>query len=681
MTDYRHWKRELRADGVLHVQIDVAESSVNVLSQAVLDELQLLIQEIEQAPATAVILSSAKTAGFLAGADINEFLELKSREAVVAKLRPVDDLFLRIERLPCPTVALIHGHCLGGGLELALACSYRVADQSAESKIGLPEVKLGIHPGYGGAVRLSRLINPLSALNLMLAGRLLDGRQAAKMGVVDVATQQRHLMTAALQLALRGRKPKRKRSFSANLLSIGPARQIASQLAHRQLKKRVREEHYPAPFRLLDFWTDLPAGDEPAYQAEAESVASLFDHPNGARAAHNLVQLFLRDREIKGRAKAVEFAGRHVHVVGAGVMGGDIAAWCALRGFTVTLQDAKAEWIGPAIGRAHKLFERKEREAWRVNRCMDRLIPDALGDGVAHADLVIEAITENLQAKTQLYAKLEPRMKAGAILASNTSSIPLEELAAGLNQPQRLVGIHFFNPVAQMQLVEIVAGQHSGAEQLALARAFVNRLGKLPIDVKSSPGFLVNRVLMAYLAESLRLLEEGYDPRFIDQVAEKLGFPMGPIELSDTVGLDICQAVARELIPILGGEESALLNARVEKKELGKKTGQGFYTWTKGKADKSRVRGKTSGRELVRDRLLYALLNEAVQCLAEGIVSDADALDLAMVFGTGFPPFHGGPMSHIRELGQEHCVARLQELAEQVDPRFAPNSGWAAVRL
>lgn len=681
MSQYQHWKRSELDGGVLHLQIDTRDSSVNVLSQDVLDELNQIVQELEKQQPAGVIISSAKEAGFLAGADINEFLELKTREEVVNKLRWVQDLFLRIERLPTRTVAMIHGHCLGGGLELALACKYRVADDGPNTRIGLPEVKLGIHPGYGGAVRLPRLINPLTALNLILAGKLVPGKQAAKLGIVDRVTQKRHLMDAAMALASGAESPERKRSFTARLMGLGVARSIAANLVKRELAKKAREDHYPAPYRMLEFWRDLPAGQEVAYQAEAESVASIFDHENGARAVHNLVQLFLRDREVKNRARKAEFNGKHIHVVGAGVMGGDIAAWSALRGFRVTLQDADAKFIAPAVGRAHDLFKRKLRKPYLVTGAMDRLIADPGGYGVKDADIVIEAISEKLEAKAGLYAELEPRMKEGAILASNTSSIPLEDLAAKLSDPERLVGIHFFNPVPRMQLVEIVRGEKSGQSQLDQARAFVNKLGKLPIDVKSSPGFLVNRVLMAYLSEALRLFEEGVEPAFIDSVSEKLGFPMGPIELADTVGLDICQAVASELVSTLGGEESEILNQKVEQGDLGKKSGKGFYTWKSGKPQKQKATAGKADADIVRDRMLFALLNEAVQCLAEDIVVDADSLDLAMVFGTGFPPFLGGPMTYLRELGKEASLSRLAELEKTVDSRFAAKPGWSELDL
>lgn len=685
MDNLKNWKLEEGAEGISTLWLDKADSSVNVLSSDVFTELEQIVTTLEQNPPKGLIIASSKPAGFLAGADINEFTELKTRDEVMAKLQRGQDLFLRLERLNCVTVAAIHGHCMGGGAELALACDYRVADESNDCRLGLPEVKLGIHPGYGGSVRLPRLIDDFQALMLMMAGRVLNGRAAGKMGIVDVATQKRHLLDAARKIAAGQFKPKRQQTFMSKILAFRPLRSLAASIAESQLRKKANPDHYPAPFQIIKFWKDVPGGDEPAYQFEAESVASLFDWPNGRRAIENLVRIFLLDTELKGRAKAHKFEGKRVHVIGAGVMGGDIAAWCALRGFHVTLQDAKPEFIAPAIGRAHKLFTKKLKASEKVQAAMDRLVPDLAGDGVPSADLVIEAITERLDAKQSLYASVEPRMKSGALLATNTSSIPLEELSANLQRPDRLVGIHFFNPVAMMQLVEVVRGSNTSDESVNEALAFVNAIGKLPIEVKSAPGFLVNRVLMSYLAEAIRLYEEGVAPEVIDAEAVRFGMPMGPIELADTVGLDICKAVAGELIAAFGGEdagsqENNAVSRLVDQGKLGRKSGEGFYTWAKGKAQKQKVPAGYVSPDIT-DRMIYSMLNESMQCLAEGIVLDAESLDLGMIFGTGFPPFHGGPIEYIKALGQADCEKRLNELAEPGRPRFKPQPGWSDVVL
>jgi len=316
---------------------------------------------------------------------------------------------------------------------------------------------------------------------------------------------------------------------------------------------------------------------------------------------------------------------------------------------------------------------------------MDRLMPDVHGDAVSSADLVIEAITEKLEAKQSLYASLEPKMKKGALLASNTSSIPLEELSAKLKRPGRLVGIHFFNPVAMMQLVEVVRGKNSSDKSVGEALAFVNAIRKLPIEVKSAPGFLVNRVLMSYLTESMRLYSEGVSPEMIDREAERFGMPMGPIELADVVGLDICQAVATELITAFGGDASEdeigkVIESRVAKGKLGKKSGEGFYKWVKGKPKKAPAGSGYVSPEVI-DRMVFSMLNESMQCLAEGIVKDPESLDLGMIFGTGFPPFHGGPIQYIKAQGQDECKERLEQLAGDNGQRFTPQLGWTEVQL
>ena len=675
----RHWRLE-EVENASELILDKADSSVNVLDNEVLTELEQIVEHFEQEPPQALMISSAKKAGFLAGADISEFQNLKTHEQVIEKLQRGQNLFLRFERLKCPTVALIHGHCLGGGMELALACDYRVVDPSRDCRLGLPEVKLGIHPGYGGAVRLPRLIEGGQALQLMLSGRMVDGKAAKRLGMADMAVHPRYFRDAGLALVTKG-KAARKPSFKNNLLSLPPLRALVGSMAAKQVAKKARRDHYPAPYRIIDFWKQNPRGQESAYRAEAESVASLFDGDNSRRAIENLVRIFLLDKELKGESKKANFEGGHVHVVGAGVMGGDIAAWCALSGFRVTLQDAKPEFIAPAIQRAHKLFKRKLKSTHLINAAMDRLIPDPNAYGVPEADLVIEAITEKLEAKQGLYAALEPRMKPSAVLATNTSSLPLEQLSEGLARPERLVGIHFFNPVALMQLVEVVRGSNTSDEVVNLALSFVGRIKKLPLEVKSSPGFLVNRVLMAYLGEAMKIYQEGVPPALIDELAEQIGMPMGPIELSDTVGLDICQAVAEEMISAFGGESSDVLSKHIEKGNLGRKSGQGFYKWSKGKAVKPKVSSAGHNRKEISDRMLYMMLNESVQCLAEGVVLNADSLDMGMIFGTGFPPFLGGPMQYIRSQGIEATSDRIAGLESEVGERFAAKQGWNELKL
>jgi 3-hydroxyacyl-CoA dehydrogenase/enoyl-CoA hydratase/3-hydroxybutyryl-CoA epimerase len=359
-------------------------------------------------------------------------------------------------------------------------------------------------------------------------------------------------------------------------------------------------------------------------------------------------------------------------------MGGDIAAWCALRGLTVSLQDLAPERISPAIKRAAELYRKRLREPHLVQGAMDRLVPDVKGEGVAHADLVIEAIVENAEVKRKVFAQVEPRMKEGAILASNTSSIPLQELASVLERPERLVGIHFFNPVAQMMLVEIVRGPQTSDEVMQAAQAFTRRIDKLPLPCKSAPGFLVNRVLSPYLAEAMYLVDEGVPPETLDAAMKDFGMPMGPIELSDMVGLDIGWAVGQELARP-GSPIPKKLQALVEAKKFGMKTGEGFYKWVKGKPQKSQSGTGSVDLKALADRMVAPALNEAVACLREGIVADADLVDVGMIFGTGFAPHRGGPIQTIRERGKAQWLEVMEELKAKHGLRFEPDSGWAAL--
>jgi 3-hydroxyacyl-CoA dehydrogenase/enoyl-CoA hydratase/3-hydroxybutyryl-CoA epimerase len=399
-------------------------------------------------------------------------------------------------------------------------------------------------------------------------------------------------------------------------------------------------------------------------------MASLFAHPT----TRNLIRLFKLQDRMKALGKADLPPIRHLHVIGAGAMGGDIAAWCALKGMTVTLQDLAPERIAPAIKRAHALFKKRLKQPHLVQAAFDRLIPDVQGHGVAKADLIIEAIVENAEIKRKLFASIEPRMKEGAILASNTSSIPLQELSGVLAKPERLVGLHFFNPVAQMMLVEIVERPQTAPAVMQAGQAFAKQIDKLPLPCKSAPGFLVNRVLSPYLMEAMLMLDEGIPGETIDAAAKDFGMPMGPIELADMVGLDICWAVGQELAKP-GMPIPKKLQANIEAKNLGKKTGKGFYTWVKGKPRKSSGSGTVDLRPLA-DRLVVPALNEAVACLRERIVTDADLCDAGVIFGTGFAPHRGGPISAIKERGKEAWLKVMAELRVKHGDRFVPDTGW-----
>ena len=638
----RHWKLERDADGLAWATLDVADASTNTLGAAVMLELASLLDELDRQPPKGLVIRSGKAAGFIAGADIDEFSRIDSPAAARALVERGWNLFNRLAALPYPTLALVRGHCLGGGLELALACRYRIAVDEPATRMALPEVMLGIYPAWGGMLRLPRLIGPAAALDLMLTGKGVDARKAKRLGLADDCVPPRVMDSAARLTLLSGRAP-RELPLMQRLLN-GLLKAVVARQARRQTAAKVRPGHYPAPFAIIDIWA-RHGGNALAVPADAPaSLEAIFRSPT----AKNLVRVFHLQERLKAFGKDADFAPRRVHVVGAGVMGGDIAAECALRGMIVTLQDQTTERIAPAIARAAKRFERKFRGQPReVRFALDRLIPDPDGHGVARADVVIEAIFESLEAKRALLASVEARARPDALIASNTSSLRITDIATALADPSRLVGVHFFNPVAMMPLVEVVRTAASGDEALGRAAAFVRKLDKLPLPVQDAPGFLVNAVLGPYMYEALRCVDEGIAPEAIDAALTAFGMPMGPIELIDTVGLDIAVAAGKAL----AGAEAVLPRALADKVaagQLGKKSGQGFYRWEAGKARKAVAPAVPEG--LAR-RILAPLLAAADDCVARGVVADADLADAGVIFGTGFAPFTGGPLHHSRAAG------------------------------
>jgi 3-hydroxyacyl-CoA dehydrogenase / enoyl-CoA hydratase / 3-hydroxybutyryl-CoA epimerase len=665
----KHWRLDTSAERVI-ATLDVAGSSANVLSGEVLQELDELLAELEQGSASGLIIRSGKDGGFIVGADVREFNKVNDATEAAELARAGQRVFNRLATLAFPTVALIHGYCLGGGLELALACKFRVARDDDSTRLGLPEVRLGIHPGFAGTVRLPPLIGELPALDLMLTGRTLGSRQAHKLGLVDEVVPERHLLDAAVA-HLQRRRRRSKAPWLRRLPGWWPLRALVYRRALRQLQKKVNADHYPAPFRILQL-RRMRANQE----QEAISLGELLV----GRSSRNLVHVFLLGEDLKRRGRMHAHDIERVHVIGAGVMGGDIAAWAAYKGFTVSLQDQSSELVARALKRAHDFFQKRTKDARAVQRAMDRLMPDVRGNGLRCADLVIEAIIEDVSIKHEVFRKLEQQAPASAVFATNTSSIPLEELATALRDPSRLVGLHFFNPVAQMQLVEVVHGLQSAPVALERACAYTVAIDKLPLRVKSSPGFLVNRILMPYLMEAMSMVEEGVAIAAIDRAATDFGMPMGPIELADTVGLDICLSVARELAEPLGVSVPEKLSAMVEQGHLGRKSGRGFYRYD----SKGRVKRDARLRPSdipITERLILRVLNEAMACLREGVVQGVDAIDAGMVYGTGFAPYLGGPMRYVESMGETGISHSLYRLSEEYGERFTPDAGWSQAGL
>jgi 3-hydroxyacyl-CoA dehydrogenase/enoyl-CoA hydratase/3-hydroxybutyryl-CoA epimerase len=666
------WKVDRDAEGIVWLTLDKPGTSTNVLSRSVIEELGAIVEPLAAQPPKGVVIRSGKPSGFIAGADIKEFTGFKSATDAYALIRGGQLVFDKIESLPCPTVAAIHGFALGGGLELALSCRYRVAVGDERLSLGLPEVQLGIHPGFGGTVRSVRLIGVKQAMQLMLTGRPVRSDKALRLGLVDKIVTAADLDSGAREL-INKKPPTHRPPFAEGVLSWPIVRSFVKPALIAQVASKAKREHYPAPYAIVELWAQHGARGQQAYESEARSIAHLFT----TETARNLIRVFMLQDRLKAMGGKGSAPVNHVHVVGAGVMGGDIAAWCALRGLTVTLQDRGLEFIEPAIKRAHELFEKRVKDPAKKADARKRIEPDVEGAGVDDADVVIEAIFENLEAKQALYAKLEPRMKPTALLATNTSSITLEPLAAKLANPGRLVGLHFFNPVAQMPLIEIVSGAKTDPASAQAALAFARRLDKLPVPCRSAPGFIVNRVLMPYLHEAMFAAQEGVPLPVIDKVAVDFGMPMGPVELADVVGLDVASHVGKIIAAELGrpAPDLAQLESHVSQKRLGRKSGSGFYEWKDGKAVKPSVSGTAPPPDLI-DRLILVLVNECVATLREGVASEPDLVDGAVIFGTGFAPFRGGPLAYARSRGITEVVARLTELEGRYGSRFRPDEGW-----
>jgi 3-hydroxyacyl-CoA dehydrogenase / enoyl-CoA hydratase / 3-hydroxybutyryl-CoA epimerase len=670
------WTLLTDAGGIAWLSFDKPGTSTNVLSRDTLLELEQHLATLERSAPRGLVIRSAKSSGFVAGADVKEFVALESVEQGVSMVRGAQGILARIESLPCPSVAIIHGFALGGGLELAMACRYRVGVKGDKFSIGLPEVMLGIHPGFGGTVRAVRLAGVRAAMQMMLTGKTLRADQAKRAGFVDRLVFPADAEAAARELIARQPKPRRA-PWLDRILSWPGVRSLVRRTLLGQVRDRARPEHYPAPYAIIDLWSRYGAHGERAYEAEAHSIATLMM----GSTSRNLVRVFLLQDQLKNLSTKSEQPIERVHVVGAGVMGGDIAAWCAQRGLNVTLQDRELKFIEPALGRAREAFTKRLKDPVKAGEWMTRITADVAGDGVPRADVILEAIFENADAKHELFARVEPRMKPGAILATNTSSIMLEQLDDRLPDPGRLVGVHFFNPVSQLPLVEIVRGENSSEDAVQRAIAFARHIDKLPLPCKSAPGFLVNRVLVPYLYEAMFALQDGIPIETIDEAALRYGMPMGPVELADVVGLDVCKHVGDIVSGALNRQkpDTSRLDALLAAKKLGRKSGEGFYVWRDGKAVKPAGPPPEPPRDL-EDRLILALANECAAVLRERIVADADLIDAGVIFGSGFAPFRGGPLTYARTRGIDAVVARLTELARAYGPRFEPDKGWSAIR-
>jgi 3-hydroxyacyl-CoA dehydrogenase/enoyl-CoA hydratase/3-hydroxybutyryl-CoA epimerase len=649
LPDLKDWTFTIDFEGIAWAVFDREGENMNSLGRRPTEEFDRIVKAVEDAQAGEIkglVLMSGKESSFIAGADIREFEGFDTEEKIKVVVKETLGLLDRIERLPVPVVAAIHGYCLGGGLELVLACDWRIADREEGTRLGFPEVKLGIFPGLHGTVRALAAAGPLDAMTAMLTGKMLRPGAARAMGFVDQLVPTRHNLRWAARKAVLQKRRSKGAAWWKRLMLKQPVRGLLAKQMRAKTAAKVREEHYPAPFRLIDLFERY--GDDPVRMklAETEMFAPLM----ASETSRNLRRVFALSEMLKDAAPKDGFKPRKVHVIGAGTMGADIAAWCVVSGMQASMQDLDEAQIGKALKRAKGLFKKRLRGKTAIDSAVARLIADPEGKHIKHADVIIEAIVERLDAKQTLFAELEKKAKASAVLATNTSSLKLEDIAKELSDPGRLVGLHFFNPVAQLPLVEVVRGQGTREEEVGKACAFVTAINKLPLIVKSCPGFLVNRVLAPYMMEAVRLYQDGQPREKIDQAALKFGMPMGPMELMDMVGLDICSKVGEELdiAPESGDKSDNILATLVKQGKLGKKTGEGFYVWADGKPKREEAEYSAAELERLGRELIKPLLDEAERALAEGVVESADHVDAGVIFGTGFAPFRGGPLHHRR---------------------------------
>jgi len=658
LPDLKHWRFNIDVDNIAWAWFDADGQRMNTLGRAPVEELVKIVDTVEDAAqrgdVTGVVFISAKPDNFIAGADIGEFDALRTEKDVEDVINPVIELFNRVERLKVPAVAAINGYCLGGGLEFAMACHYRVATRDEGTRIGLPEVKLGIIPGLNGTVRMLELAGPIAGMQAMLTGKLLRPTAARAMGVVDQLVPTKNELPWTARKAVLQKRRSKGGAWWKRLITKSPARGYLANRMRKETEKKARPDHYPAPYKLIDLFERY--GGDPKRMASAESRT--FVPLMISETSRNLRRVFRLQEMLKDQAPKGAFKPLRLHVVGAGTMGGDIAAWAVYSGMEVSVQDQTQEQVNKALGRAKQLFKKRMRSSRDVDVAMQRLISDVPGEHTKRADVVIEAIVENLDAKQKLFADIEPQLKPGAVLATNTSSLRIEDIAESLADPGRLIGLHFFNPVEKMPLVEVVQGEQSRQDEVEKGAAFVTKISKMPLIVKSCPGFLVNRVLAPYLLGAIGRYQEGTPKETLDAAAEKFGMPMGPIELADVVGLDVCMSVNETLGS--GASKGSDLSRLVAAGKLGKKSGEGFYKWDNGKAQKAAAEHDESELERLGAEMLKPLIDECERVLEDGIVANADLVDAGVIFGTGFAPFRGGPLHYRRsqnEAGQKTAQA------------------------
>ncbi|MCZ6734742.1 MAG: 3-hydroxyacyl-CoA dehydrogenase NAD-binding domain-containing protein [Planctomycetota bacterium] len=700
------WTKSLDSDRITWLTFDLPDGKVNKFTASALAELSAMLDQLAAEDAIkAIVIRSGKEGNFIAGADINELARIKDVRDAKAKSQAGHAVFAKLAALPIPTIAAIHGPCLGGGLEMALACQYRVVTDHPTTSLGLPEVNLGLIPWWGGTQRLPRLIGLTPALKMILTGKPVDARVAYRKGLADAIVAQAFLKNETRQfinevLTRQGRREvaRRRRRRQPLLMRMiaytAIGRRVIYRQARRQLVKRTKG-HYPAPVEALRVISETYRRRSTSrnLSIEMEAFSKLACTP----ISRNLVWLFQASQRLK-RAGASS-SGREptpvrcAGVVGAGIMGSGIAWALSNSGISVRMMDvswdAVCKGMGAAAGMYRALVKRRKMTAGEMNLAMHRISPTIDYTGFAGADVVVEAVAEDLEIKKRVLAEIEKHVRSDTIICTNTSSLSLRELAGALKRPKRFVGLHFFNPVNRMTLVEVIASRKTSQDTLIAVVELVRRLGKTPIVVGECAGFLVNRILLPYLIESAWMFEEGVEAQRIDRLLEDFGMPMGPITLVDEVGLDVGCKVAKVLESAYGSRmhvPGALSAVAASVDTLGRKTGAGFYLYRNGQKKPNRevarlveqVRNQEGvpARELtddeIVDRAILIMVNEAARCIEEGVVDDPEALDLAMVMGTGFAPFRGGLLRYADQRGIDEIMRRLSEFAATFGDRFKP---------
>ena len=635
MDNLKHFNISTNHENICWAEIDVNSKSVNVLTQEVMSDLAKILDWLEKSTTiSGFSLTSGKPGGFIYGADIAEFELYKTEQDVRGHMEFVHSLFNRIENLHVPTAVGIDGIAVGGGLEIALAFDFITATSSKKTKLGFPEVNLGILPGYGGSGRAYGRIGTASVAEMMVSGKPLIAEAAKNIGLIDQVVDDADDLKPAIKSWLKAqnqKKPERKQREPV-------ADQSALEACREKFLQRARIEHTPAPFAIIDHIR------RHGHSSVAMSAGEMDIFPDlmVGSASKNLRRVYYLTDKVRKTARG-DSKIKKLHVVGAGTMGGDIAAVAAMSGLNVSLTDVDVNAIEGAIQRSGELFARRLKGAEKIEEATQRLKADPEGDDAATADLVIEAVAEKLSVKQTVFADLEKAIKPDAILATNTSAIPLEDIATALDDPSRLIGLHFFNPVPVLPLVEVIWSIHSNQDLVTRGMQFAGQIGKMPIRCKSSPGFLVNRALLPYMFGAIEAVVSGENPEKIDQAMVDFGMPMGPIELSDQVGLDVCLDVGKVLGIGPGAEK--LLKSKCDDKKLGRKTGSGFYDWSENRAVRSRQPLEPKHSDDIARHMLAPMVDECIKAVQEGVVDSSDDADAGMIFGTGFPGFRGGPIN------------------------------------